>query len=244
MKKSLLVFALVAMMAAPAMADLTRTVSEYMSAGPLSGAVPQPRSSTVYDFTNLNGYYNQYTTTTAGVVDYWDGELCQTTETGAWLMDGFGVAWAAPFLAPQQSLYIDFFFDDGYLPWSGNYIGGYTIPVVGDGYLHTLSYDLTAAPLAMPTPDVWVVYSWDVVGTAGNPSMGPAHVGLPDPDPGAAIGTDVYEDGWIYSRSSGYGWTWYGGNPSADLYVTMSSVPEPATLALLALGAFALIRRR
>jgi len=243
MKKSLLVFALVAMMAAPAMADLNRTIhSEYSIAGPVSGSVPQARSSTVYEFTTLNGYYNQYTTSTTGRVDYWDGELCQTTETGAWQMDGFGVAWSAPSLAPQSELYVDFFASDGYFPYAGNYIGGYTIPVTGDGYLHTLWYDLTAAPLAMPTPDVWLVYSWDIVGIAPNPSMGPAHVGAVGEL--AAIGTDYNDGGWYASCSDGYHNFWYGGNPNADLYAELSAVPEPATLALLALGAFALIRRR
>lgn len=239
MKKSLLAFALVALMAAPAMAELNRTVSEYLSAGPLVGAVPQARSSTVYQFTNLNGYYNTYR-----APDLVDGELCQTIEAGSWLMDGFGVAWAAPAGSPQTKLYIDFHMDDGYMPWSGNLIRTYTIPVVADGYLHTAWYDLTASPLGIPTSAVWVMYSWDVQGGPSPfPTMGPAHVGVPDPDPGAAIGTDIYEDGWI-NYSNGWKWSWYGGNPSSDLYVELSSVPEPATLALLALGAFALIRRR
>jgi hypothetical protein len=238
MKKVLLMLALVGLISAPVLADVPRTL---MGSGPLSadlsGAVaPGPRSSTVYQFTNTNNYYHAFL-----APDVWDGEYVQTTQAGAWTMDGFSVGWYAPTGAPQTSLYVDFYFDDGYLPNALNYVTGYTIPVTADGLAHTNAYPVT--PVVIPTGSLWVTYSWDVAGAAA-PNMGPLHVGVPDPDPGASIGTDLLEDGWYEWDGAAYHWWWYGGTPSSDLYLELSMLPEPATLALLGLGALALLRRR
>ena len=46
-----------------------------------------------------------------------------------------------------------------------------------------------------------------------------------------------------FFRDGQLGW-WFSGNPVANFYWKIDGVPEPATLALLAVGALALIRRR
>lgn len=237
MKNLVLVLAIVALMAAPAAADITRTQAvnsnlQSFNLGNLQGSA-DPRSAPVYSFTNTNGYYHAFL-----APDSWDGELVYTTATAPWTMDGFSVAWNAPAGAPQTTMYIDFWANDGYNPWAGNHIAGYTIPVTADGYAHIGSYTVNQA---MPTSSVWVTYSFNVAGAAA-PNMGPLHVGVPNPDPGAQVGTDYFQDGWYEFDGTAYHWWWYGGNPSSDLYLQLT--PEPGSLILLAVGALALLRRR
>lgn len=238
MKRLVLVMAIVALMAVPAVADINRTpvLNGNVQSFNLGSMVTtgDPRANPVYSFTNNNGYYHGFLSP-----DSWDGELCETIMPGAWTMDGFSIGWAAPTGAPQTTMYIDFWSWDGYAPWSGNHIVGYSLPVTADGYAHIGNY--TVSPVAMPTSWVWMTYSFNVAGAAA-PNMGPLHVGVASPDPGAQVGTDYFEDGWYEWDGAAYHWWWYGGNPSSDLYAAMT--PEPGALVLLAVGALALLRRR
>lgn len=49
---------------------------------------------------------------------------------------------------------------------------------------------------------------------------------------------------WKDNHAGTSGWYWFGGSPVANFYFEVGCCPEPSTLALLGLGALALIRRR
>ena len=211
--------------AVPAMADLTQTINlGVLQTEMIGSSLPQTYSTTVYANTDTNGYYTSFATD-----DVYKSELCLTTMTGAWTMDGFAIGVYVP-AAGNHTIPVSFYSSDGYYPGAGNYIGGYNVT-----FTTTAAGGITGwvgANLAIPTADVWQAY--------GNPGTGYGvlHVNTP-----AEIGTDYFSDGWIEYDGAGYHWWWHSGNPEADIYCAQST-PEPATLALFGLCGLALLRRR
>jgi len=228
MKKILILLAVVAI-AAPTMADLSRSVAASPAPAPGTAAL-DARSTWVYDHTATNGYFQAFDTG-----DFWKGELCITAATGPWTMDGFSYATYGP-TGTDYDVTVSFFDDDGYLPYSGNFVGSFSYSVVGGGLSQQIISLAGPEQLSFASPSVWFVYECSI-------GAGPLHVDQP-----GAAGTDYYANGWIDAHDDGYGgtaysWSWYGGTPNADLYAAMST-PEPTTLLLLSLGGLALLRRR
>jgi hypothetical protein len=196
------------------------------------------RSTLVYDHSLLNGYLNSW-----AVGDEYKAELCLTTATAPWMMDGFTIA---PAVNADGAYNIDIWFYEestlgvGYAPDvfvnAPDAIVPVSFNVTGTGGLLSIvevSVDLSATPINFTDLNVWMCYRND----ANNNTYGVAHV-----DPGG-IGVDYYGNGWIEQNSLGFWWYWYGGVPNADLYAKLSMVPEPAGLLLIGLGVLALRRR-
>ncbi|MBU0638664.1 MAG: PEP-CTERM sorting domain-containing protein [Planctomycetes bacterium] len=188
---------------------------------------PANDDNLVYDQRATNGYYTAFATD-----DVYKGELYETTAGGAWTMNAFHIGVVVP-AAGQFTFPIEFYDNNpGYYPSAGYFVGGYNVsanfPSAG-GW--TLQVDI--AGLNFAGPDVWMCYDYAGTGT------GVLHVDSPP-----TIGTNYFDNGWIELDGTGYHWWWYGGTPNADLYGALNMVPEPGTIALLALGGLALIRRR
>ncbi|MFH0983436.1 MAG: PEP-CTERM sorting domain-containing protein [Planctomycetota bacterium] len=270
MRNLVLIAVLGALLAMPALAGPTPPPDRVVAApsGPVAGTSGTPRdlppTPFAYKWTDVNGYYQQLNVSPT-LLEVWAGELAITTSPGGnWLMDGFEVGWSMPNAAPATAnMHIDFFADDGYYPNAGNYIGGFIIPVVNDMLpQYNLAGFTLATPMLMPTKSVWATYSFsDTENLVHVNGYGPIHVD--DDGYSGNIGVDYFDDGWIsaedvvapidstYYGAAGwpgqvtqYPWWYYGGppNPNADLYLALT--PEPTTLVFLAMGGFALIRRR
>jgi len=242
MRKVVGMLAVVALIAAPTMAAPTvvgnatfgSTTVKDLSNGLRYGPA-------VYQNLDLNGYFTPFTPS-ATLQDIWKAELLQPVGvTAGWSMDAFEFAWGNSSGSTVTTMYVDFFYMDGYYPNTNNYITGFAVPIDNTpGYLYTTVVDLTATPVTMPTTDFWVMFTVD-----GNGGSGPANT-----LDGAELGNDYFGNGWqeldlnLTTGYYEYHWWWYGGVPNADLYFGAYGVPEPVSAVVLGLGALALVRRR
>ena len=100
--------------AVPAMAELTQTIDlGVLQTNMIGSTLPQTLGPTVYENSDTNGYYTGFTAD-----DVYKGELCVTTMTGAWTMDGFAIGVYVP-AAGTHTIPVEFYQDDGSYPYAG-----------------------------------------------------------------------------------------------------------------------------
>jgi hypothetical protein len=96
-------------------------------------------------------------------------------------------------------------------------------------------YTFAIPNVTVPDHFVWTVQAYNRQGSVGE--LGPAYYNPP---------TVGFSDDFFWLSDMGSEWTPYswGGDPYANFAARLTAVPEPATLAVLALGVLALRRRR
>jgi hypothetical protein len=207
----------------PAMADLQQ--------GKLVGPGPIARGTVVYDDTvNSTNYAYQ-----AGVGSALGDEVFPdfTNAPGNILEDlAFSVGSFDDPGLQSCDLSVDIF---NYNPDTGMFdlAGNITLPGqtfdLQPAYFATVSLtDLSPLNIAL-SDDVLITV------TATNANVGNVGQLIYDPPVWGASGDYFYQDG---------AWYWFGGAPVANFYYYLGTVPEPGSLALLALGALTLVRRR
>ena len=92
------------------------------------------------------------------------------------------------------------------------------------------------------------VWNMQVTGGSGNGRYIWGRLLMDSPGEIGFSADDFYKDTTVGTPvGTQKGWYWFGGyptNPYANFYFGISTIPEPASLVLLALGALTLIRRR
>jgi len=242
MKKSLLLFALVAMMATPAMADLVgEPALNYVGH---TGAMP--RGQVTYLQEDIGIVYSL----TTFPQTWGDDILMDVTglpEEGPWLLDSF--EWAvynsSASAGPLGALDITAKFYNWDIESSSYLLAGqhsWTEDMVADfgdtglpvGYYGTFGLtDLNA-----DWGDIPLMADAYVMVTFANPIGGATKVGTAFSHVAPTVGSS--DEYFGLNGSHGY---WFGSSPSY-LFLGVDVLPEPATLVLLAIGGFALLRRR
>jgi hypothetical protein len=229
MRKFVLTLALVAMVSAPALADIVQSESITGFNGNVALSA-SPRGNMVYDCRNAaTAAYSKPLGT--GV-----GEDVTLAGTDRWLDSIYFSVWNYTGQATLTSVRDTFTFWADYTMATslGSFYFDLTAMNLPGGYYTTYSATgLYAAGVRIQLTDVPMWTS-----TFSNASPAVAQVGM------VLAGTPTLgsstNDFW-----NGTAWSWFGSTgPLANFYFGLDAVPEPATLALLAVGALALIRRR
>lgn len=238
MKKVLLMVALVGLLAGPALAGMLQSAepTPLYAGGAISAS---PRGVTYYDnTTTITASYSR--PVVAGVGSEIGDELLMTnTETVYLDSVGFSI------LNPSTSA--------GPITTCSITVRFYNYDLLGDTFIYAGGLTWDAVQLDLPlgyyqTFDVADLYdalnpialSNDVLATMQltNITGGATRAGQMVANPPTVGASDDY-----FFRDGQLGW-WFGGTPVANFYWHIDGVPEPMTLALLAVGALALIRRR
>ncbi len=208
----------------PAMADLQQ--------GKLVGSPGAMRGTVVYDNTvNPSGYAFQTAVgTDLGdelVLDFGGNPANNILDDLTFSIGSFD----APGLQ-SADVSVDIFNFD---PVSGTFVLAGNIPLPGmtfnlaPGYFDAVTLN-NLSPLNIVLADTILV---TITATAANvPNVGQL---IYDP-PVVGLSGDYFE--------MGGSWYWFGGNPVANFYYAIGAVPEPSSLALLALGVLTFVRRR
>jgi hypothetical protein len=248
MRRALLLCALLAFVV-PVMADPVPMAVEGavdlgtydMATGQWNGGRFGP--TVAWDCTVGTGYF--YNSMTAPSVEQDWGDL-----TAATTVNGFNVGFATN--ATALDLCVWFYEGTTGYGVAGNPVTGFTIPISGlpgGGYWGiTADIDLEGGnEFNLPAGD-WG-YSYAFHNAVGATGYGPL-LTTAGPDP---VGAPGIEDVWDKYADSGtcepvtnltlLGTYWFGGSPFAQYHMRLYT-PEPSSLALLALGGLALLRRR
>jgi hypothetical protein len=240
MKKSLLAFALVAMVAAPAFADLV--------AEPILGSASHvsPRGVVAYDQENITTVYSR----TAFPQSWDDDMLLDVTGLGEgpWLLDSF--AWAcynsSSSAGPLATIGVTATFYNwdfesstyilaGSHTWTEDLVADFGGVGLAPGWYGTFGMQNLNAEWG----DIWLQQRMKVNLTFANPTGGSNRVGTAfSVGTAPTIGTS---DPW-FSIDGAHGY-WFSSTPSYAFFA-IDVLPEPMTLALLAVGGLALLRRR
>ncbi len=133
---------------------------------------------------------------------------------------------------------------DIYNDTDGTYVGTVDFGTVNWGSLPAGFYT-TFAVTGLEAQNILLPQSIDVIqhhaNVVGGPKVGQV---LADPPSLGSSGDYFYiDDTAATPPGTTQGWSYFGGNPKANFYWAVGVVPEPAALALLALGSL-LLRRR
>lgn len=220
--RKIVVLAMLALVV-PALAGQLNAVSP-TSVAPLTvGGARALTGNIVYDNTT-NGqpyYFNQTGTEVGDDISFAGGQ------TGN--LQAFTFIYYDP--SPAATTANVFFYEQDLVTGEvGNYLGGYTIENLPGVGAWIINVDPVDYPITFDQPDIWMSVQFD-----------DANSGLILYTP-PTVGTS-YD---VFAQFTGT-WSYYyftGHNPAANFGLAVSLTPEPASLALLALGALTLIRRR
>jgi hypothetical protein len=238
MRKTIVVLAVLALVA-PALADLATFEPVKVGTAPTN-----VRGTDVYqNTTNFSGYL---TSVPEGSLL---GEDYQLAPGGRILDDlEFEVCYAGT-AASMDLCDIDFYFYDG---TTGTYIGGITFANIDTGGLlpyYSAFFSATGLEsLGIVLPDtVIVLQSVYNIFTTGTGTHTWGRLLMNSYGEIGYSANDFYKDTTVGTPpGTQQGWYWFGDLTylKANFYFAISTTPEPTSLALLALGALTLLRRR
>jgi hypothetical protein len=240
MKKSLLLFALVAMMASPAMADLV--------AQPVQGCAghigASPRGAVVYLQEDAGWGYGS-----TSFPQNWDDDMLLDVTglpEGPWLLDSF--EWAvwnhSSSAGPMSTIDVTASFYNWDIESSSYLLAGshtWTEDLVADFGGNGLEIGWFGSFSMTNLNALWgdIALQQDIMVNIqfANPTGGATRAGPLFSDVPPTVGSsDPY-----FSVEGEHGY-WFGG--ASYMFFGVDVLPEPATLVLLAIGGFALLRRR